>query len=556
MADSRALPLIATLAAAGVLLGAGLGAIDLWAPDEARYAQVAEELRSFEHGPRGLFLLHLGGEPYTQKPPLYYWLAAAFGAPAGRVTEVAARLPSVLAGVACVALTFAFARQLLPASRAAPWLAGMLLLTSFRFAHQARRAQLDVLLTLFETGALYAFWRLETETREDARRRWIALLHAALGAAALTKGPVGWLPLAIAAVYLLWRGRARDLRALFPLWGLALSVGPALVWITAATAMAPEGFFQAAVLDNLAGRFVSAASHVRPFYYFAYQLPLDFLPWTLLWPLPLAIALRTRREATGLPPAWAFLLCWVGVPLAFFSLASGKRGLYLLPAFPALALLLAVAVDAATREARALPRWLPLVLGLAAAGLAAAAGWVHLQGGIAWQPRPGFGVSAEAAGQVATVAATGGVAGLLLHRTRPANGSIAVAIVATLAIELIVFTRIYPEQDVEKSPRTVARQVAAWTGIDESVGLFDDQALSGGILYYGRRRPVGLEEPGEARSFLDAPGRLVIVEKRKLPWIGEAWNEDPEALRVRGTSRQGSRALVVVESAPAPQTGP
>ncbi len=94
------------LAAAALLLLPGLGSTDLWAPDEPRYAQVAEELRSMEHGLPGLAVLHLGGEVYTQKPPLYYWLAAGLGAAGGgRVSELQARLPSALAGIASVLVT-------------------------------------------------------------------------------------------------------------------------------------------------------------------------------------------------------------------------------------------------------------------------------------------------------------------------------------------------------------------------------------------------------------------------------------------------------------------
>ncbi|MCX5736979.1 MAG: phospholipid carrier-dependent glycosyltransferase, partial [Proteobacteria bacterium] len=64
------------LVAATLLVFVRLGATDLWPPDEPRYALVAEELRAMDHGPGGLVLLHLHGEPYTQKPPLFYWLAA------------------------------------------------------------------------------------------------------------------------------------------------------------------------------------------------------------------------------------------------------------------------------------------------------------------------------------------------------------------------------------------------------------------------------------------------------------------------------------------------
>ena len=99
--------------AAGLLLLPGLSLRDLWEPDEPRIGMVAEELRSLRHGPEGLVLLHLSGKPYTQKPPLYYWLAALAGAPSGRVDERAARLPSALSGVRLVALTLALGRTLL-----------------------------------------------------------------------------------------------------------------------------------------------------------------------------------------------------------------------------------------------------------------------------------------------------------------------------------------------------------------------------------------------------------------------------------------------------------
>src|SRR5690554_3275280 len=78
------------LAVAALLVLVRLGATDLWPPDEPRYALIAEELRAGAHGASQLVLLRLHGEPYTQKPPLFYWLAAAAGAPFGRVTEWAA----------------------------------------------------------------------------------------------------------------------------------------------------------------------------------------------------------------------------------------------------------------------------------------------------------------------------------------------------------------------------------------------------------------------------------------------------------------------------------
>ena len=248
---------IAVFLAAGMLLLSGLGETGLWAPDEPRYAQVAEEVRAFEQGPRGLVLLHLNGEVYSQKPPLYYWLAALVGFPAGRMTETLARLPSALSGMALLLVTLRLGAGLFPRSpstggarRAGPGLwSAALLLTVFRFAHLARRVQLDVMLALFEVLALLAFWRRESGV--SLGRANIAWLHAAMGLAVLTKGPVGLMPILVIAAYLAWEKRLSELRPLLPAWAAVLSLGPALVWFAGATALAPAGFLDHALLDNL-----------------------------------------------------------------------------------------------------------------------------------------------------------------------------------------------------------------------------------------------------------------------------------------------------------------
>ena len=182
----------------------GLGWTDVSAPDEPRYLQVAEEMRALETGPGGLVLLHLNGEPYTQKPPLYYGLAALFGAPFGRVDEATARLPSALAGVATVLLTAALGTRLLgPASGL---LAAALLLTTLEFSTLARRIQLDVLLALFETLALAVFWAVDRKRLSAGRGA--LLFHGFLALGVLTKGPVGWLlPVLTVLCYLAWERR-------------------------------------------------------------------------------------------------------------------------------------------------------------------------------------------------------------------------------------------------------------------------------------------------------------------------------------------------------------
>lgn len=527
----------ALLAGALALLCVGLGQLDLWEPDEPRIAQVADELRSMEHGPRGLVVLHLNGAPYTQKPPLYYWLAAALGSGSGRVTEVAARLPSALAGVAVVALVAGFGARLLGPTSGL--LGAALLLTVYRFAYLARRAQLDVLLCLFEMLALLAFWRLDRGL--GRRRANVALLHGALGLAVLTKGPVGFLvPMLVAAAYLAWEGRLREIGRAAPAWSLLLSLGPALAWLGAATALAPQGFLGEALGSNLLGRFFAGTSHARPLHYYLLQLPLEFLPWTLLWPAVLAAG-RRGVLAPGAEPArrraWRFLLAWLGATFVFFSLSSGKRGLYLLPAFPAAALLCADALlDACALRGR-VPVWIAraaAALGglLAAAGLAAAA--ASRAGAL---PVP---VPAAFALALPVAVAGAAFAWRALARSRPALRFGAI-VAGAWAIELSAFALALPALDPQKSPRAIADVVAARSAPDERVGLVGDAQKTAGLAYYGARRIVPLEGPEDVRRFLDAGGRMLVVRRKKLSRV-----EAVTPVEIHAAVRGGDREFVVV----------
>jgi 4-amino-4-deoxy-L-arabinose transferase-like glycosyltransferase len=531
---------LALLLGAALLLLTGLGRTGLWAPDEPRYAHIAEEVRSLRHGVQGLVVLHLNGEVYTQKPPGYFWMAAAAGAPLGRVTEAAARLPSALAGVALVLLTFAFGRRLLGAR--AGLLGAALLLTSFDFAWLARRVQLDVVLALFETAALFAFCQIERG--EAPRRRTLALLHAALGLAILIKGPVGFLvPLLVIATTLAVERRLGNLPRLLPPWALLLSLGPALLWLFSVVSLAPPGYLQEAVGTNVFGRFFEGTSHARPFYYYLYQLPADFLPWTLLLPAVYVVARRhvfprSGERDPGPASAWTFLLAWVGVSFLFFSLSGGKRGLYLLPTFPALALLCADAWLRSVGDEGELPRPLALALAgmalvLALAGLAAALSpFAPLGEDVASGRVVACGLSLIAI-MVAAV--------LAWRRTQGRVSRIAIPLAAVYAIELSIFLLALPALDATKSPRSVALAAAALAGPGGEIGLLGQRAMAGGLVYYADLPVAELSTPGDVGSFLAAGGRAVVVRAKHLDWVR---TEVP--VEVRARFREGGRALLVV----------
>jgi len=530
------------LVAAALLFFTRLGATDLWAPDEPRYGQVAEELRSLEHGVGGLWLLHLNGEAYTQKPPLYFWLAALAGAPAGRVDEVAARLPSALAGLACVALLIRFGTSLRgPAVGVG---AGALLATTALFAHLARRAQLDVLLCAFELAALMAFWRID---RGGPRRACdVAVLHGALGLAVLTKGPVGLiLPLLAIAGFLAWERRLSALGRCFTPWAPLLSVAPGLLWIAGAAWLAPPGFAHAAIIDNLWGRFVHGTSHAAPPGYYVYRLPLDLLPWTLLAPAVIAAGRRVLgwEGPSERARVWRFLLAWLGTAFVFFSLSGGKRGLYLLPAFPAAALLGADAVVGALLAGARPPRLASLVLAASAAllllaGLAAPSLASHY----------GVDLPIHFAGLWLALAAA---ASFAFRAAGPSWRRRSAVVVASVALaELLAFAVVLPALDREKSPRGVAEAAAALTQPEEKLGVTRG-TLVGALAFYGRRRVAEIETPEAILRFLASGGRVIVTEGRNLGQL-----ESLVPVEVRFRARHGRRELVVVTATPPPAPAP
>lgn len=499
------------LAAASVLALVRLGASDLWPPDEPRWALVAEELRSFEQGWRGLVLLHLHDVPYTQKPPLYFWLAAAAGAAGGSVTEAAARLPSALAGVAAVAVTMALGGLLF--GRAAGTLAGALLVTTVDWSWRARTVQLDTLLALWELAALLAYARFERGV--GSLRRNVASLHGALGLAVLAKGPVGLaVPLLAIAAQRAWERRLRALPALFPAWSWLLSLGPGAAWIAGAAALAPAGFFRAAVVENVFGRAFGDAAHAQPFWFYLEKFPIDLLPWILLLPATIATARRALadpHERSG----WRLVLAWIATSALVFSLASGKRVRYLLPLEPAFALLFAATLRAWLAGAVRAPRGLAvLAVALAAAALAGAAWlWIAAPAPLAEVARP----SALAAASIAGAGALGWSA--LARRGATPGAFVALLAACVWLAQLFAYTAAIPALDATRSPRPLAAAVAAVARPGERVALYRAADVAHAIAYYGHRELDVFRAEERLAAFLAGGGRVLVFEEERLPVV-------------------------------------
>ena len=324
----------AVLVIAAVLFLWFLGAHDLWAPDEPFFGEGAREMVA-----DGQWLVtHVNGVVNSHKPPLFFWLIAIFSLPVGAVSEFTARLPSVLAALGTLVLVMRLGRRWYGPKTAA--LAGLVLATTYMFWDKARWSQIDSLLCFLIWVALSAFeaWR----SGDADGRRAGALFWCAAGLAVLAKGPVGLLlPLGIVILVLAVERDLGALRRFAPLVGPLVFVLVTGAWAVAATLWGPSDYSVVGALrEHFVERGMHGMHHVRPFWYYAERLPLSLLPWTGLLPGALVVAWQNRRRSAGLRLA---LVAAVFV-VVFFSISTEKRDLYVLPAFPAFALMMAVLV--------------------------------------------------------------------------------------------------------------------------------------------------------------------------------------------------------------------
>ena len=286
----------------------------------------------------------------ASKPPLYNWLAALASLPFGEVNEFTLRLPSVLAGIGLVVLTFLLAYELLGAFAAL--IASLVLMANFHFIKLVITARTDMLLTFFITLAFYSFYK--GYVHKNGRYYILAWVAIALGT--LTKGFIAIaLPLAIIFIYL---AAVKDLAHLKRMW-LPISLG-FLIWLVLAGGWflwalkeGRELFWNKIVINEMWERFWgighrSGPEYIRPFYYPAGYLIGKFLPWCLF--LPAAIR-AVFSEPHGLPCSGKtagssrqqllFLFVWFSTFLLFFSISAGKRVDYIFPLYPAAAILVA-----------------------------------------------------------------------------------------------------------------------------------------------------------------------------------------------------------------------
>ncbi len=321
--NQRGFALLLALTAALLLFR--LGRVPLIGPDEPRYARVAVEM----HRAGAYLVPTLQGQPWLEKPPLYYWLAGLAFSLFGE-TETAARLPSVLAAVLLVASVVFFGVRLYGEETGLH--AGLVAATMPLVFAYGRAAAMDMLLaaTVTCTVGLTALRLLGLAGRGAVPAAW-----GFMALAVLAKGPLGLLlPGLIVGGYVAATRQWRLAREALSPAGIALFLLIAGPWYLLMWRHEGPAFVDVFLLNHNVQRFASTIHrHPGPIFYYVPVLLAGVFPWTGLTLAGLG-TLRPR-----LSPADLFLALWIALPFLFFSIAGSKLPGYILPCLPPLALL-------------------------------------------------------------------------------------------------------------------------------------------------------------------------------------------------------------------------
>lgn len=448
-------------------------------PDEGRYPEIAREMLL-----NGDFITpHLNGVPFLDKPPLFYWLQTLayrlFG-----IDLWSIRLMPALFGIAGCLLVYYAGRRCF--GRRAALLSVLVLATSPFYFIASQFANLDLEVAVLIEAALFAFllaWREPAASR--ARFVFLLLAYLACGFGVLAKGLIGLvLPFMIVGTWLILMRRWRDIPAFKPLSGLLLIAVICLPWFYAVQQANPwffDFFFIYQQFDRFVGHDFN--SH-QPLWFYLPVLAAGLFPWSLLLPHAVQAAWRELRQGGESRPVLLLLLLWPVLIVLFFSLPASKVVGYVLPALPALALLLGHRLDRWLREGpQGELRWRSLAAFALVMALAALALLWAVPGLAARYGRPQLLV--ELRGLAVWLAALALLAGWA-RRWAPLRG---VALLALAGMSFCLSAVLLSPAFDEQSTQALAQILRQQAGAQDRIVVYGDypQDLP---LYLDRRQPL------------------------------------------------------------------
>ena len=468
-ADSTLCALLVALIVFSLL--AGLGMREPSPPDEPRFALAARDMVA-----SGQWMFpHRGVEFYAEKPAVFMWMQAAAYEVAGN-WRVAFLLPSLLAGLATLWLTWDLARRLW--NRRIAGYAMLALFVCLQFGLQAKRGQIDMVLVAMTTLSLWGLLR-HLLLGPDRKMLWLGMFAAGLGT--VTKG-VGFLPLLVLLPWAAWRwktgSRTGDgsktgagnwlLGVLCFIAGAGVWLFPMLLAVYARHDPAAQAYADEILFRQTGTRYANAWHHVQPAWYYLQVMFTLWLPGSLL--LPWLVPAWWRRIRRGDPRFW-LLLGWAALVLVFFSASPGKREVYIFPALPALCIAAAPMLQALLRRGGV--RWTLfaylaglalLACGASLSGLLGAGHWAEHQA-----TRRGMEAQTVQALLSWMLAFGAAVLGLLLW-LRPRRIGLAL-VLATASLWLVYGIGLAPALDADSSSSRLMRAVGKRIGPDAQLGM-------------------------------------------------------------------------------------
>jgi 4-amino-4-deoxy-L-arabinose transferase-like glycosyltransferase len=494
---------------------------DMWYPDEPDIAEVGKVM--YESGdwisPRRV------GVIWVDYPPMIYWTATVSAHALGGYSEFAFRLPTALAAIALVLLTSGVGSRWFNA-RAGLW-AGFMLLTFQHYWYNAINYRPDVQFALPLAAGIFVY-----AAGAGDRPRWLLRVggFALLGVAMLAKGPLGLLLPGL--VFVLWHGSRREWRRILELAPLSLvSLAVYMPWFAAcAKAMGSDNILYELYAQNFA-RFVSGSrGHEQPFYYFFVNVWVDLFPWSFLLPFAIWWIYRTalKRDRNVQLCLW-----WFGTFIVFLSIAATKRQLYLLPAYPAAALMLAPWIASVGREdlpaAESPPARPARVFAVAMAGLFVFLGAILTGAAIAFDRVIQLVEMSELERATASAwRAPGAAIGVtflasavwvyLAWRRRAVQRSLVRIGIANILVYLLLMAWLFPAMNPVRTFRPQSEWIRARIGDETHIGILDrwrGGRKKGGFALYAEVLVDVMEEEDEVGEFFERhPTSVVLIQER------------------------------------------
>jgi 4-amino-4-deoxy-L-arabinose transferase-like glycosyltransferase len=502
-----------------------LGGPSLWDIDEGNNSDAAREM--FESG--DWVVPRFNNEIRYDKPVLLYWLQAGCYATFG-VNEFAARLPSALAALLTILVTYELGRGMFGGS--AGLLAGVALGSCPSFCASAHFANPDALLNLFTALTLWCWW----QDYAGRGRAWYVMGSVAAGLGVLAKGPVGLvLPLSVLGLFYLWSRQWRrlmDRRLPWAVLAFLAAAAPWYIWVGVET----KGHWLLEFWQhhNYERALRPLENHRGPVGYYLLVLLAGFAPWSVfLGPTAWLTWRQVHRGADMvLRPAFQFLVCWFAVYFVFFSIVSTKLPNYILPLYPPTAVLTGYCLDRWRRQQVDLPAWVlrTSLSCLALMGLGVAVGLLVASGRMPLPVLRGrYLPGLESCALLGGLWVSG--AGLAAWCWRQGSRGGLIASVAFVAVAFCAGAAAWGAVvvDQSKAPRALAGALPPdQTRRDLRIATFDYFQPS--LVFYCRRRITRLDHTWKLFDFLCSPLPAYAIVPASTWESFRAWS--PRTFRV------------------------